>query len=63
MFSVQRDSLPVLLICLVLAGLGLVMIYSSSSALAYGDFGDPGFYLKKLANRLTEADKTVSFRL
>ena len=52
MIAMQRDSLPVLLICLMLAGLGLVMIYSSSSTLAYGDFGDPGFYLKKQAKRL-----------
>ena len=52
MVAVQRDSLPVLLICLMLAGLGLVMIYSSSSVLANNDFGDPGFYLKKQAQRL-----------
>lgn len=52
MIAVHRDSLPILLICLMLAGLGLVMIYSSSSVLAKNDFGDSGFYLKKQAQRL-----------
>ena len=47
MVAVQRDSMPVLLVCLVLVGFGLVMVYSSSSVLANNRFGDPSFFLKK----------------
>lgn len=52
MVAVQRDSMPVLLVCLVLAGLGLVMVYSSSSVLANIRFGDSSFFLKKQSFRL-----------
>ena len=52
MITVQRDSMYVLLICLVLVGLGLVMVYSSSSVLANVSFGDSGFFLKKQSIRV-----------
>ena len=52
MITVQRDSMYVLLICLVLVGLGLVMVYSSSSVLANVRFGDSGFFLKKQSIRV-----------
>ena len=52
MITVQRDSMCVLLICLVLVGLGLVMVYSSSSVLANVSFGDSGFFLKKQSIRV-----------
>ena len=47
MVAAQRDSMPVLLICLVLVGIGLVMVYSSSSVLAAVRFGDSSLFLKK----------------
>jgi cell division protein FtsW len=47
MVVVQRDSMPVLLICLMLVGLGLVMVYSSSSVLASVRFGDASLFLKR----------------
>ena len=52
MIAVQRDSMCVLLICLILVGLGLVMVYSSSSVLAHVRFGDSGFFLKKQSVRV-----------
>lgn len=52
MIAVQRDSMGVLLICLILVGLGLVMVYSSSSVLAHVRFGDSGFFLKKQSIRV-----------
>ena len=52
MIAVQRDSMCVLLICLILVGLGLVMVYSSSSVLAHVRFGDSGFFLKKQSIRV-----------
>ena len=52
MIAVQRDSMCVLLICMVLVGLGLVMVYSSSSVLANVRFGDSGFFLKKQSIRV-----------
>ena len=52
MITVQRDSMYVLMICLVLVGLGLVMVYSSSSVLANVSFGDSGLYLKKQSIRV-----------
>ena len=52
MITVQRDSMYVLLICLILVGLGLVMVYSSSSVLANVRFGDSGFFLKKQSIRV-----------
>lgn len=52
MIAVQRDSMFVLLICLTLVGLGLVMVYSSSSVLANMSFGDSGFFLKKQSIRV-----------
>ena len=52
MIAVQRDSMYVLLICLTLVGLGLVMVYSSSSVLANVRFGDSGLFLKKQSIRV-----------
>ena len=52
MVAVQRDSMPVLLICLVLVGIGLVMVYSSSSVLAAVRFGDSSLFLKKQSIRV-----------
>ena len=52
MIAVQRDSMCVLLICLTLVGLGLVMVYSSSSVLAHVRFGDSGLFLKKQSIRV-----------
>ena len=52
MVAVQRDSVPVLLICLVLVGIGLVMVYSSSSVLAAVRFGDSSLFLKKQSIRV-----------
>ena len=52
MIAVQRDSMCVLLICLTLVGLGLVMVYSSSSVLANVRFGDSGLFLKKHSIRV-----------
>ena len=52
MVAVQRDSIPVLLICLMLVGLGLVMVYSSSSVLANLRFGDSSLFLKKQSIRV-----------
>ena len=52
MIAVQRDSMFVLLICLMLVGLGLVMVYSSSSVLANMSFGDSGLFLKKQSIRV-----------
>lgn len=52
MIAVQRDSMCVLLICMVLVGLGLVMVYSASSVLANVRFGDSGLFLKKHSIRI-----------
>ena len=52
MIAVQRDSMFVLLICMTLVGLGLVMVYSSSSVLANVRFGDSGLFLKKQSIRV-----------
>ena len=47
MSAVQRDSMYVLLICMMLVGVGLVMVYSSSSVLAERRYGDSSLFLKK----------------
>lgn len=52
MLAVQRDSMSVLLICLLLVGIGLVMVYSSSSVLASIRFGDSSLFLKKQSIRV-----------
>ena len=43
----QRAGMHVLLICLVLVGLGIVMVYSSSSVLASIKFADSSFFLER----------------
>ncbi len=47
----QRAGAHLLLVCLVLVGLGLVMIYSSSSELARVRFDDSSFFLKRQSAR------------
>ena len=47
MKSAQRAGMHVLLICLVLVGLGIVMVYSSSSVLASIKFADSSFFLER----------------
>lgn len=43
----QRAGVHVLLIALILVGLGIVMVYSSSSVLAHVRFADSGFFLER----------------
>ncbi len=47
MKAAQRAGMHVLLICLVLVGLGIVMVYSSSSVLATIKFADSSFFLER----------------
>jgi len=47
MIAAQRAGMHVLLICLVLVGLGIVMVYSSSSVLASIKFADSSFFLER----------------
>ena len=47
MKAAQRAGMHVLLICLVLVGLGIVMVYSSSSVLASIKFADSSFFLER----------------
>ena len=47
MYVVQRAGTQLLLVCLLLIGLGLVMIYSASSELARVRYGDSSFFLKR----------------
>ncbi len=51
MYAVQRAGTHLLLVCLVLVGLGLVMIYSASSELARVRFDDSSFFLKRQSAR------------
>ncbi len=48
---IQRAGAHLLLVCLVLVGLGLVMIYSASSELAWVRFEDSSFFLKRQSIR------------
>jgi cell division protein FtsW len=47
MRAAQRAGMQVLLIVLVLVGVGLVMVYSSSSVLANARFADSSFFLER----------------
>ena len=47
MYVVQRAGTHLLLVCLLLIGLGLVMIYSASSELARVRYDDSSFFLKR----------------
>jgi len=47
----QRAGVHVLLIVLMLVGLGVVMVYSSSSVLAHVRFADSGFFLERQSVR------------
>ena len=45
--AAERAARQVLLIAVILVGIGVVMIYSSSSALAGTRFEDSGFFLQR----------------
>jgi cell division protein FtsW len=47
MKAVQRAGMQVLVISLILVGLGIVMVYSSSSVLASIRFADSSFFLER----------------
>ena len=49
--SSQQPGRQVLLLAVILVGLGVVMVYSSSSALASDRFDDSGFFLERQAFR------------